>query len=364
MAEAGHFFLAISILLLIFYLTDGKFNKKVAVIFVLSNWIGPDNAQVFSKLLGLEDLLGIDIHWFIPFLLWAILLAYFYSYFSRFSVKKTERFYTLSDDGKRDVNWKNAYLICISGGLLHTFTDALFRHDVYDSTIKLLDGFIEPQIGELNQLALFGIEVGALHIILTYLIALSVVFILLYLLDKEFKKIVLFYLIYSVLVFLITLFFVGSEYDTSVIILTITFVVVPLMLLFYVDKDVKKNPTSTKETSRIKAQQGLKLTGGISLILSLGLLVLGVLAMIKPDILDSLDVGEEIIIAVGILVAILGSIMLVGSIGLFLRNNMGRIIIMIGLSATIILVFPLFIMFYLAQDDVKELFLTKSNENR
>jgi hypothetical protein len=136
------------------------------------------------------------------------------------------------------------------------------------------------------------------------------------------------------------------------------------MLLFYVDKDVKKNPTSTKETSRIKAQQGLKLTGGISLILSLGLLILGVLAMIKPDILDSLDVGEEIIIAVGILVAILGSIMLVGSIGLFLRNNMGRIIIMIGLSATIILVFPLFIMFYLAQDDVKELFLTKSNENR
>jgi hypothetical protein len=364
MAEAGHFFLAISILILIFYITDGKFNKKVAVIFVLSNWIGPDNAQVFSKLLNLEDLIGIDIHWFIPFLLWAVLLACFYSYFSRFSVKKTERFFTISDDGKRDVNWKNAYLLCVSGGLLHTFTDALFRHDVFDSTIKFLDGVIEPKIGELNQLAFFGIDVGALHIILTYLIALSVVFILLYLLDKDFKKILFFYILYTVVVFFITLFFVGSEYDTSVIILTVTFIVVPLMLLSYVDKDVRKKPTTIKETPRIDAQLGLKVAGGISLILSLGLLTLGILAIAKPSILDSLDVGEEIIIAGGILVAILGFIMLLGSIGLILRKNIGRIIIMVALSATLILVFPLFIMLYLAQDDVKALFIIDSKENR
>ena len=102
-----------------------------------------------------------------------------------------------SDDGKRDVNWKNAYLLCISGGLLHTFADAFFRHNIYDSTIKILDGIIEPEIGELNQLAFFGIDVGVSHVVLTYFIAILVVFIALYLLDKDFKKILQFFIIYT-----------------------------------------------------------------------------------------------------------------------------------------------------------------------
>ena len=193
MPEVGHIFIAMSILIPVFYLTDNKFNKKVAVIFLLSNWIGPDHGQIFSKLFNLEDLTGLDFHWFIPFLLWSIPLAYCYSYFSRFSVKKTERFFTITDDGKRDVNWKNAYLLCMSGGLLHTIADAYFRHDVYDSTIKFLDDVIQPKIGELNQLASIGIDVGVSHIILTYFIAIIVVFAVLYLLDKDFKHIFIFF---------------------------------------------------------------------------------------------------------------------------------------------------------------------------
>jgi len=347
----------LSILIPIFYLTDGKFNKKVAVIFLINNWLGPDHGQVFSKLLSLEELTGLDFHWFLPFLLWAIPLAYFFSYFSRFSVEKTEKFFTISDDKKRDVSWRNAYLLCISGGLLHTIADAIFRHRVYNSTIKFLDGVIEPKIGELNNLAYFGIDIGVSHILLTYFIAIFVVFFGLYILDKKFKKVFLFYTIYIVIIFCITLFFVGNEYDTSVVILSVTFILLPLMLLFYVEKDVKKNPTSIKDKSKINAEQGVKVIAIIALLFAALLLVFGIVLIFQPEMLaTSLEVGKIFIIILGILLSSVGGVMLYGAIGLFLKRNSSRIVLMVSTLVIFILIYPLFMFFYLAQDDVKALF--------
>jgi len=356
MPEIGHFFIALSIIIPVFYLTDSKFNKKVAVLFILSNWVGPDHGQIFNKLLGLEELTGLDFHWFIPFLIWAIPLSYCYSYISRFSVKKTEKFYTISDDGKRDVNWKNAYLISISGGLLHTCADALFRHDVYDSTIKFLNNFLEPKIGELNQLSSIGIDVGVAHVILSYFIAIIVVFTALYLLDKDFKKVLQFFVLYTIAVFSISFIFVSEEYDTAVIILSLTFIVTPLMLLFYVDKNVRNKPTEASPTSRLNAELGLKIVGFACLLLSFILLIGGILIVINPSFLDSLEISEGFIIALGIILSIVGGMLLIGSIGIFKKIPWCRIIIMTMMCSLLLLVYPLFILFYLAQEDVKAQF--------
>lgn len=357
MPEVGHFFIGLSILIPIFYLTEGKFNKKVAIIFLLNNWIGPDHGQIFSKLLGLEDLTGLDFHWFLPFLLWAIPLAYFYSYMSRFSVERSERFLKITDDGKRDINWKNSYLLCISGGLLHTIADTIFRHRTYDSTIKILNGVIEPKMGDLYGLAGFGIDIGVTHILLTYLIAILVVFIGLYILDKEFKKVLGFFSLYTLSVFLITLFFVGSEYDTAVIILALTFIVLPLMLLFYVEKDVKNNPTKMPTSPKIDAELGLKVTGIISLLISLAILMLGLLVFINPSILgEALEIDMIFILIVAILLSVIAGLMVLGSIGLFLKNNYCRQVVLFATLVMFILIYPLFILFYLSQEDVKELF--------
>ena len=359
MPEIGHFFIALSILIPVFYLTDSKFNKKVAVIFVLCNWVGPDHGQIFDKLFGIEDLIGIDFHYFIPFLLWAIPLSYCYSYISRFSVKKTDKFYTIADDGKRDVNWKNAYILCISGGLLHTYADALFRHDVYDSSIKFLNNFLDPKLGELNQLASIGIDVGVTHVVISYFIAILVVFTALYLLDKDFKKILQFFILYTISVFTVSLLFVSEEYDTAVIILSLTFIVVPLMLLFYVDKNVRNKPTVINESPKINTELGLKLVGIITLILSILLLVGGIVITVKPSILDSLEIGVEFILALGIVLSTVGGVLLIGSIGIFKRIKFCRTIIMIATCFMLLLVYPLFILFYLAQDDVKAQFERK-----
>ena len=359
MPEIGHFFIALSIIIPVIYLTDSKFNKKVAVIFVLSNWIGPDHGQIFDKLFGIEDLIGIDFHYFIPFLLWAIPLSYCYSYISRFSVKKTDKFFTIADDGKRDVNWKNAYLLSVSGGLLHTYADALFRHDVYDSTIKFLNNFLDPKIGDLNQLASFGIDVGVAHVFLSYFIAILVVFTALYLLDKDFKKVLQFFILYTITVFTISLVFVSEEYDTAVIILSLTFIVTPLMLLFYVDKNVRNKPTKLNEKSRLNPVVGTKIVGIITLTLSVLLLGGGILVVIKPSLLDSLDVAKEFILVLGILLSIIGGILLIGSIGLSKRIKVSRTIIMFATCFMLLLVYPLFILFYLAQDDVKKQFMMR-----
>ncbi|MGV9173200.1 MAG: hypothetical protein ACOC44_14125 [Promethearchaeia archaeon] len=354
--EAGHFIIGLSIIIPIIYLTDGKFNKKVAIIFLLNNWLGPDHGQVFSKLLSLEELTGLDFHWFLPFLLWAIPLAYFYSYFSRFSVKRTDNFFALSDEKRREVSWKNAYLLCISGGLLHTIADAFFRHRVYDSTIKILNGVIKPEIGELNNLAYFGIDIGVSHILLTYFIAIFVVFFGLYILDKEFKKVFLFYTVYVAVIFCITFFFVGSEYDTAVVILSVSFILLPLMLLFYVDKEVTRNPTSIKKEPRIEAEKGLKIIGAISLFLATIFILFGLALLVSPGILSSLEIAEVFIIVLGIFVSSVGCIMAIGAIGLFLRKNVCRKILMGASLLMLILIYPLFIFFYIAQDDVKALF--------
>ena len=332
------------------------------MIFLLNNWIGPDHGQIFSKLLGLEELTGLDFHWFLPFLLWAIPLSYCYSYISRFSVKKTERFFAISDDGKREVNWKNSYLLCASGGLLHTIADAIFRHQTYDSTIKILNGFIEPKLGELYNLSTFGVDIGVTHVLFTYFLAIIVVLMLLYLWDNNFKNLFLFFTIYCALVFFITLFFVGSEYDTAVIILSLAFIVLPLMLLFYVDKDVKNNPTNPNDHPRINPEQGIKIVGMFSLLLSLALLALGLYGIIAPSSLaNSLDVGEIFILGMGVLLAFIGGVMLVAAIGLFFRINLSRIFIMTTTLIMLILVYPLFIFFYLNQEDVKVMFKTSKN---
>ncbi|MCK4285272.1 MAG: hypothetical protein KAX18_03675, partial [Candidatus Lokiarchaeota archaeon] len=141
MAELGHFIIAFSIIIPIIYFSGDKFNYKVAAIFIIGNWIGPDSSQAFG-------FLPIDFHYIIPYLIWAVPLALFFSYFSRFSVKRSERFFKMVDDGKRDVTWRNAYLLLVSSGLIHTITDALFRNNL---KIKFLENIFEPTLPEIHR---------------------------------------------------------------------------------------------------------------------------------------------------------------------------------------------------------------------
>ncbi len=390
MPEAGHFVIGLSIIVPIIYLTDGKFSKKVAIIFLLNNWLGPDLGQIYSKLFRLEDITGLDFHWFLPFMLWAIPLAYFYSYFSRFSVQKGDKFLSINDDGFREISWRDAYLLCISGGLLHTIADAIFRKQVYNSTIKILDDFIQPDIGDLFGFATYGLDIGVAHVLFTYFIAIFVVFYGLYILDKDFKKVLRFYSIYIALVFSITLFFVGDEYDSAVIILSVFFIVVPLMLLFYVEKEVKRNKDKEKQENKeenkkqkknneqnkkhrklaeskpkIEAEMGIKTVGTILSLFSVGLMVFGILLIKDPLLFNDLEeIRTSLVITLAIIIIITAAIMFIGGFGLFFKKPASRYIAMGSLLLLFILIYPMVMFFYLCQDNVKSKFMEKGEQDK
>jgi hypothetical protein len=356
MAEMGHFIIGFSIIIPILYFSDGKFNKKVAAIFIINNWIGPDSAQAYGFL---EDLIGLDFHWFIPYLIWAIPLALFFSYLSRFSVERTERYFKFVDDGKRDINWKNSYLLCVSGGLLHTITDAIFRHDMYNSTLKLLDDFLQPKLGELNHLASYGIDVGGLQII-SYLILVVITLLAVFIVDRDLRSLLIFFGIFCGITLALVFTFgdkiVGEEYDVAVVILSVLFIFAPLMLLFYVDKSVRNNPTIALEKPRIDAKLGLKVVGSISLLLSAVFLAVGIIAIVNPSLVNFVDISDELFSLLGIVITIASIVMVINSVGLFLKVDVSRKILIITYSVFTIFIYPLVIILYLCQDDVKALF--------
>jgi len=353
----GHFVIGFAIIIPILYYTNGEFNKKVAAIFIINNWMGPDVGQAFGFL---ESLTGIDFHWFIPWMVFAIPLALVFSYMSRFSIERSERFFKIVDDGRIEVSWKNAYLLCAAGGLLHTIADAIFRHNTYDSTIKFLDDVFQPKLGELFYIANTGADVGVLQL-LPFLIMIIIILFAVYIVDRDIKSIIVFYAIFCALTLTLPLVFgdkiVGEEYEVAVVFLSVLFIFLPLMFLFYADKDVRDNLTLAPARSRISPETGLKFVGIITLLSAVALLLLGIIGLTNPLIIQSIaDVGESLIITIGIVVICCGIAMCFAGIGIFMKKNFSRYILMLVCGLLVILIYPLIILFYLNQNDVKQLF--------
>lgn len=353
----GHFIIGFAIIIPILYYSNGEFNKKVAAIFIINNWMGPDVGQAFGFL---EELTGIDFHWFIPWIVFAIPLALVFSYMSRFSIERSDRFFKIVDDGRKEVSWKNAYLLCAAGGLLHTIADAIFRHNTFDSTIKFLDDVVQPTLGDLYFIANTGADVGILQL-LPFLIMIIIILFAVYIVDRDIKSIIIFFTVFCALTLTLTLVFgdkiVGEEYEVAVVFLSVIFVFLPLMFLFYADKDVRNNPTVAPEKKRISPETGLKIVGIITILLAVALLLLGIIGLTNPSIIQGIvDVGESLIIAIGIVVICCGVALCIAGIGIFLKKKFSRYILMPVCALLVIFVYPLIIFFYLNQNDLKQLF--------
>ena len=351
MPELGHLIIAFSIIIPIIYFSGDKFNYKVAAIFIIGNWIGPDSTQAFS-------FLPIDFHYIIPYLIWAVPLALFFSYFSRFSVKRSDRFFKLVDDGKRDVTWRNSYLLLVSSGLIHTISDTLFRNNL---KIKFLENIFEPTLPEIHRYGfIFDLDIPILQMI-SYTILITVTLLAVFIVDKKFKDILVFFFTFIGVTVLIVFIFgervVGGEYDVGASFLAVLFIFIPLMLLFYVAKDVNEHPTLSLEEPRINPELGLKIAAGLSGIIALFFLLIGILSITSPSIIQELiDFSESSFFILGIIFIILGGITTFAIIGLFLKINACRYIVISVCIFMTLFVYPLLIVLYLCQDNVKALF--------
>ena len=342
---------------IIYYARD-KFSYKVAFIFLINNYLGPDAAQIF---------VGLPFHSILGFLIFAIPLSLFYSYFSRFSLRKSDGIFPLKleDDKISEVNWKNSYLLCAGGGISHFFIDQFYH---YGTNMNLWDGW---SISHDEMLSWGG---PAYHVVdplmlISYIIILSALLFSLYAFRKGFKETLEFFLIViglfiaTVLIFGIEAY--GGERDVGVLVHSIIYVLIPLFLLMYVARDVQENPITTPDVKKISRELLLKIVFIFSLLIAVLFLALALFALIAPEIISGFlasALNEPIekviptILLLGLLILIISSILLIGTIGLLFKNNICRYIVMLIFTVFIILAFPFVIVLFLCEEDVKEMF--------
>lgn len=401
MPGIAHLIFGLFIVVPIMYIAKDRFNYKIAIIFVLNNWIGPDSYWPYR-------FIPLEMHAIISFVLWCIPLALFYSYLSRFSFKRKGHFFEIIDDGKREVKWRNAYLLCIAGGISHTLIDSLFH---LEQSINIFQDYGFP----LQSVLWFGISpIKGLDtlIILGYVSMISVSLLIIYFLGKNLKNILTF--LFSTIGLVFLSFFTlggavfGNELEISAILFMGIFIFVPLCLLAYVANDLNEHPVKELETPPMAIESNLKLVALISLIICITFIILSIIGIISPDfflklfdiggkaqeillsfgllIKSGFQIGETLIILylneftitdiltsltsasgftneflfmIGIIVLICASIGAIGSIGLFSKKNIFRYFVIFINIMLFFFVFPFAIVLFLCQKDIKEIFIKK-----
>ncbi len=368
MAFFGHFIVGLSIIIPLYFFNREKFDHKVAAIFIISNWIGPDSAQAYFFLKWDFQTFEWDFHYLLPFAIWGVLLAFFFSYVSRFSVVRSEKFIRIQDDLKKTLNWKNAYFLVLSGGILHTITDTLTRSNF---KIKFFDTFFEPTLFDVQSWGTdLGIQGKQVQLI-AYLIMIILTFLLLFIFHQK-PRDVLIYFISLILIILIGGLaigdgFLGGEYDIGTVFFSILFIFTSFMLLMYVFNDVHKQSTEVTTEKQneepIHRVKKLYVVSGIVLLVTGLVLALGVLSFLKTDfIIDALNFDEIVYTILGITLICIGSLGMFSGVGLMLKLDIARYVTMVLFSFLLIFVFPLAIVFYLAQNDVKVLFVKEEKK--
>ncbi|MHA1954163.1 MAG: hypothetical protein ACW96U_09495 [Candidatus Heimdallarchaeaceae archaeon] len=362
MAFIGHFIVGLSIVIPLYYFNREKFSHKIAAIFVLCNWLGPDSVQAYFFLKWDFGYFEWDFHYLIPFIIWGGILAFFYSYVSRFSVVRTKRFFRIKDDGDKTLNWRNAYLLVLSSGIIHTITDTLSRNNL---KIKFIETIFEPTIFDIQSWGTdIGIQSKQLQLI-AYFIMIAATFLLLFIFKQKLRDMLVYFASLIIIIVVGALAigdgFVGGEYDIGTTVFSLVFIFAPLMMLMYVFNDVSKQPEpeETKSTGSLKQTKinGLYIVSGIILVIGGLILTLGLLGVINPDLLSSFfNFSDNVLLTLGIVFIIISALILFSGVGLLFKLKIARIIAMVGSSLLLIFLFPLAIVFYLSQDDTRKLF--------
>jgi len=357
----GHIVYGLCFIIPLFFFTkddDKPFNYKVAFIFLANNLVGPDAAHIW---------VGLPFHNLLGFLIFAIPLSLFYSYFSRFSLIKSEGIFPLKleDDRIREVNWKNAYCLTVAGGISHFFIDQFYH---FEKEMFIWRGW---SITHDEMLAWGG---PAYHVVdpfmlIGYILILGAILFSLYAFKKGWKETTKMFLIVIGLFMVIVLAFgieaFGGERDIGVLVHCIVYVFIPLFLLFYAARDVSENPITSLEVPKISRDLLVKIAGLVSLLIALFFLTLSLIGIITPETIAKIiasALGEEVeghintVILLGVIILIISTILLIGSIGLFFKSNICRYLVISVFTILIILAFPFIIVLFLCEHDVKEMF--------
>ena len=361
MPTFGHLCYGLSLLIPILYYTktDKKpFNYKVAFIFLANNIYGPDLVGLFFV---------IPTHNILGFAIMAIPLSLVFTYSSRFSLIKSEGSFPLKliDEEIREVNWKNAYLITVAGGISHFFIDQFYH---WDKEMRVAPG-INITHDEMLSWGGPAYHVVSPLMIIGDIVVISVIVLSLYTFMKGYKetfKLLLASTIITVLlmIFISTAIF-WAEREFGAIVHCFVYVLIPLFLLMYAARDVKDNPRETPDVPKIKRKTLLKIVAIISILFALFMMIYAYFAITSAEYLAELiaeTLGGNVaeltvsVTIIGYIYMTFAVVLLIASIGLFFKINICRYIAIAICTYFFIFGFPFAIALFLCEKDVKALF--------
>ncbi|TFF95103.1 MAG: hypothetical protein EU544_03455, partial [Promethearchaeota archaeon] len=136
MSGFAHFFLGLSLGFILMYASRGRFSSRHVIIFSINNYIGPDIGTVFWYFFGQQNgqsnLFGFWIlqifHTLYGWPLVALLYAWVWVYYSQIDMIKDESKtlkYKWVKNEEIKLTYRQCYELCVAGGILHLFLDAL-----------------------------------------------------------------------------------------------------------------------------------------------------------------------------------------------------------------------------------------------
>ncbi len=358
MPTFGHVFYGLCLIIPILYYTKDKFSYKIAFIFLANNIFGPDILHYFS-IPYFHNILGYAIL--------AIPFSLVYSYSSRFTLVESNGLFPLKfvDEEIREVNWKNAYLVSVAGGISHFFIDQFYH---FEKQMHIWYG-IDLTHDEMLAWGGYAYHVIDPLMILGAMIVVASILLSMYYFRKGYKETFKFFLVFTALsVFLmlvVSTAVYGGEREFGVMVHGTVYVLIPLFLLMYAARDVQDNPRTTPDMPKIKRETLLYIVSIISIAVALTFLFYAYYVITNADYLgqqrakNSQQSASEISTSLTIIALIAGPIalmLLIGSIGLLFKINFCRYLAIAASCAFFLFGFPVAIAFFLCEKDVKALF--------
>ena len=170
MPSIAHLVLGGVIALCFYYISNGRFTKTHAFIFFLSNYLGPDVGWVLG--------IGRFTHSLLFWPLFAVILAYLYHYFTRFTIKiDSFKNVEIIDLEGHKLHYFNTYLLVLAAGILHLYLDGILNKKGEFRIIPQLPLNYEGLYWTLNDFFIFGEEgVLQIHFLISIFIGVSLIF--------------------------------------------------------------------------------------------------------------------------------------------------------------------------------------------
>lgn len=359
MPTFGHVFYGFCLLIPLMYYTRNKFNYKVAFIFLLNNLYGPDMVALFFGYL--------PFHGILSYIIIAIPYALVMSYASRFSIVRSDKGFPLKfeDGGISEVNWKNAFCLVMAGCLSHFFIDQFFHPylemELVSSAyfdIKIPLTFFYDLSGDMLHTLSPLMFIGDAIVIATLVLSI-------YFLRKGYKDVAKLFGIATVLALLSMLlispltFFGEKEY--AVMINMGLYIFAPLFLLMYVARDIEDHPIEIPDEPKIAREKLYTIAAGLSTLFAVFMTLYASLATFMPDLIAGIfgDTSTETVNSIrifGTIYFVIAIIMLIGSVGLFLKIQIFRYLAIATSLYFIVFGFPFAIALFLCEKDIKAMF--------